>query len=58
MDRDKLGFNEKTKSLGDAASRLIGGLFKKDTDIYDSDISENESILDIWGNYLTMALKA
>ena len=57
MDKDKSGSSEKTQSFGDKSSRLIGGAFKKDTDIYDSNISENESILDIWENYLTMVLK-
>ena len=46
MDTDKLGYSEKTQVLGDGSSGLIGGLFKECTDIYDSDISENESTLE------------
>ena len=56
MLKDKLRSSEKTQSLGDESSRLIGGLFKKDNDIYDYDISENESISKIWGKDLTLAL--
>ena len=56
--KDKPGSSEKSQSLGDESSRLIGGLFKKETDISNSDLSESESISDIWGNYLTLALKA
>ena len=29
LDKDKLGSSEKTQSLGDESSRLIGGLFKE-----------------------------
>ena len=58
MDTDKLGYSEKTKVLGDGSSGLIGGLFKECTDIYDSDISENESTLENWEKDLTLSLKA
>ena len=58
MDKDKLGSNQRTQSLGDGSSRLICDLYNKDTEIYDFDISENESISDILENDLTLALKA
>ena len=40
-------FSEKSQFLGDESSRLRGGSSKKDSDIYDSDISENKYILEI-----------
>ena len=43
--KDKSISSRKFQSLGDGSRRLIGGLFKKDTEISDSDISKNESIL-------------
>ena len=42
--KDKSGSIEKSQLLRDESRRLIGGLSKKGYDIYDSDISENESI--------------
>ena len=48
MLKDKSGSSEKTQSLGDEARRLVGGLSKKETDIFYSDISEHESISDNW----------
>ena len=43
--------------MGDESSRLVGGLFKKCTDISDPDILESEYISYIWENYLTLELK-
>ena len=57
MDKDKSRYSEKTQVLGDGSSGLIGGLFKECTDIYDSDISENEYTLENWEKDLTLALK-
>ena len=54
MDKDKSGSSEKTQSLGGGSSGLIGDLSKKDIEIYDSNISENESILGMWGKDLTL----
>ena len=45
--KDKSGPSEKSQVLGDESRILIGGLSKKDTQIYDSDISENGFISDI-----------
>ena len=36
--KDKSGSSEKSQVLGDESRRLMGGLFKKETEIYDSDI--------------------
>ena len=36
--KDKSWSSEKSQSLGDESSRVIGGLSKKGYDIYDSDI--------------------
>ena len=55
--KDNWGSSEKTQSLGDESSRLIGGLFKKCTDILDPNIWESEYISHIWENDLTLALK-
>ena len=38
MLKDKSGSSEKSQVLGDESRRLIGGLFKKENVIYDSDI--------------------
>ena len=57
MVKDKSRSSEKTQVLGDGSNRMVGDLSKKYIEIYDSDISENESISDISGNYLTLALK-
>ena len=56
--KDKSGSSEKSQVLGDESSILIGGLFKKETKISDSDISENESISETCGNYFNLELKA
>ena len=39
MLKDKSRSSEKSQPLGDESRRLIGGLSKKDSWIYDSDIS-------------------
>ena len=44
--------------MRDESRILIGRLSKKGSNIYDSDISENESILDTWGKYLTLGLNS
>ena len=44
--KDKLGSSGKSQLIRDESRSLIGGLSKKGYDIYDSDISENKSILD------------
>ena len=58
MLKDKSRSSENSQVLGDESRRLIGGLFKKNNDICDYDILENESISYIWGKGLTLALKA
>ena len=50
--------SEESQLLGNESRRLIGGLSKKGSDIYDSDISENEYLLEKWINYFTLTLKA
>ena len=45
LDKYKSRTIKKTQVLGDGSSELIGDLSKEETDIYDFDISENESIL-------------
>ena len=57
LRKDKSQSSEKPQLLGDEYRRMIGGLFKKYNEIYDSNISKSESISDMWGNYLTLALK-
>ena len=42
--KDKKISSEKSQFLGDESSRLRGGLSKKGSDIYDSDISKNKYI--------------
>ena len=44
MLKDKSGSSEKSQSLGDESRRPIGGLSKKEIDIYYSDISEGKYI--------------
>ena len=44
MLKGKLGSSEKSHVLGDESRRLVGELFKKETEIYDYNISKNESI--------------
>ena len=39
MLKDKSGSSEKSQVLGDESKRLVGGLFNKETEIYDFDIS-------------------
>ena len=53
-----MGSSEKSQSLGDESRRLIGGLSKKETEIFYSNVSESKYISEMWGNYLTLALKA
>ena len=48
MDKDKPGSIEKIQVLGDGSSGLMCDLYKEYTSIYDLDISENESISEIW----------
>ena len=47
MLKDKSRSSEKSQVLGDESRRLIGGLSKKETDIYYSIISEIKYISDI-----------
>ena len=42
--KDKPGSSEKSQLLRDESRRLIGGLSKKGSDIYDYNVSENEPI--------------
>ena len=44
MDKDKSRSSEKTQVLGDGSNRMVGNLSKKYIEIYNSDISENESV--------------
>ena len=57
MVKDKSRSSEKTQVLWDEYSGLIGDLSKKDTEIYVSDILENESISENWEKDLTLAFK-
>ena len=45
--KDKSVSSEKSQFLGDKSRRLIGGLSKKDTKFFYSDISEGESKSDM-----------
>ena len=58
LDKDKSGSSEKTQSLGDGSSGLIGDLSKKGTDIFIL-INQKMNIYHICEkNYLTLTLKA
>ena len=56
MDKYKSWTSKKTQVLRDGSSEMIGGFSNKGTEISDSDISENESISNMWENYLTLSL--
>ena len=58
MHKGKSISSKESQLLRYESRRLIGGLSKKGYDIYDFDISENESISDMWEKDLTLALKA
>ena len=58
MLKDKSGSSEKSQVLGDGSSRLIDGWFKKENEIYDSDISKIKSISYMGGKDLTLEIKA
>ena len=58
MLKDKSVSSEKSQFFGDESSRMIGELSKKGFDIYDSNISETNSISETWEKDRTLALKA